>query len=477
MNNDLLKKLLYGIPQQQEYELSEQIGDSPAYEVKPNLDPTNYPSPMAYPEPRMVPIDFSNENEVINGTAPAQPAKLNPGLPFTQKNTPLPVEATPEPVIEQPKKPSLADILSGLKKPQQDDTLKNAQSNRDDMLTNLLYMKAANTASQSMVNQKADPDFLKDHMALNENKVSNVKDQTKANIDAEKLDFERSKNAIDEQKSIFELGDKEKENDPNSNLSVAFRDFKNKYYASMNSNLKVPNDMSYADLSKSSNVLDQGIQNAFLAQERSKDRALQAELSRESKSSLMEDKKNAKNYDYMDKMNKQMRESTGFKSAQIADGIVSTIDDALKNPSAVKEIAATYETVKALDPNSAVREAEVGLLQQGLSMREKIGALASKATDNPKIYGPKFLDKMKEYAEFKRELSRRLYDREFKSVKNIASKRGISDQDISDLDPMTGMTKAAPQQKTVTKKQYSPSANKTKFIYSDGSEEIVEGQK
>jgi hypothetical protein len=63
MNSDLMKKLLQGLPQQNE--LVDQIGDSPAYEVVPNLDPSIYPSPMAYPERAMVPIDFSKENEAF----------------------------------------------------------------------------------------------------------------------------------------------------------------------------------------------------------------------------------------------------------------------------------------------------------------------------------------------------------------------------------------------------------------------------
>ncbi len=40
--------------------------------------------------------------------------------------------------------------------------------------------------------------------------------------------------------------------------------------------------------------------------------------------------------------------------------------------------------------------------------------------------------------------------------------------------PAIGSSK---QDKTIKKKQYSPSRNQTKIIYSDGSEEIVDGQK
>jgi hypothetical protein len=71
-----------------------------------------------------------------------------------------------------------------------------------------------------MVHQKADPDFLKDHMALNENKVTNIKDQTKANIDAEKLGFERSKNAVDENKAVADSDDDAKKRDPKSEESL-----------------------------------------------------------------------------------------------------------------------------------------------------------------------------------------------------------------------------------------------------------------
>jgi O6-methylguanine-DNA--protein-cysteine methyltransferase len=422
MNSDLMKKLLQGLPQQNE--LVDQIGNSPAYEVAPNLDPSIYPSPMAYPEPNMVPIDFSQENEVIKADVVPQPSKINAGLPFTPKNIPLPkLEETPV----EAKKPSLADILAGLKKPQGNDDLKNAQASRDDMLTNLLYMKAANTAAQAMVNQKADPDFLKDHMALNENKVTNVKDQTKANIDAEKLGFERSRNAIDENKAVFEMGDKEKENDPASNLSKSFRDFKNKYYEEMGSKVRVGDGLSYADMAKSTGALDQAIMVAYNTKLRNEDRA----IARQESAAIKAENKNQGNKEFNAKLGNQFAEQLkpAIKIKENALSLKRTLSDAIKDPSGLKDISAIYQYIKALDADSAVKEGEVQLIQSAIPKFNTISnQVEGQFGGDVKKLTPEARQRLLGIASQYVQAGEAAYDRAYRTKNAIATAMGVPDE-------------------------------------------------
>ncbi|MEN9756674.1 MAG: hypothetical protein RL755_861, partial [Pseudomonadota bacterium] len=62
--HDFLKKLLAGIPQSDQSDIDEATGLSPAYQTKPNLDPSVFPSPLAYPEPVQSPMSEAQLNSI-----------------------------------------------------------------------------------------------------------------------------------------------------------------------------------------------------------------------------------------------------------------------------------------------------------------------------------------------------------------------------------------------------------------------------
>jgi len=432
--NDLLKKLLAGIPQQNE--LVDQVGNSPAYEVAPNLNPSIYPSPMAYPE-RKPTLDFTNEQpDVIQASVPKPTIK--PSLPFMPKQE-LPAPQEEAAPIE--KRASLADLLANMSSPKKDEELAQAQAGSNDMIYKLLMAKGANQIAQGFVNQKNDPNFLNDHIAMAKKPVEDLQARRKSEMEQEDQGFKRKNQVLSEQKALFELGDKEKENDPNSDVSKAFREYMASYAKIANVPVAISDKMSMADLQKTTGMLG-NIVSAKMAQDAKKENAA---LQRESMSADKANKADMKNVDFIERQAKIMRESKNYKAAQSSESLVSLIDDAIKNPSAVKEIAATYETIKTLDPDSAVREGEVGLLQQGMTYRAQLNALASKATSNPKVYGPEFLTKMKEYAQFKKELAKKLYDKEFQGLARIGKRRGLSDDDINVMNPMYGREETSQQ--------------------------------
>jgi hypothetical protein len=418
--NDFLKKLLAGLPTQNE--LTEQTGNSPAYEVVPNLDPSIYPSPLAYPEKLVQPEEVvqpqSKPTAIVKKAVPTTPVAnmqtQNPDVPMS---------------TQEEKKPfSLEDLLP---KKQNDKELKSEQERANDLVRQLLFVKAGTKIAQSAYGAKADENLLNEQMALAQKSPQDLLTKRKEERDSQNQEMNAAKTTMDLKKTAFELGDKEKENDPNSDVSKAFREYAKSYV--QGSGIVIDDRMSMADLQKTMGVIGLRIQAKMSMDARREANA----LARESKEQVKADKLDTKNMEFMERQFKGMKDSKNYKAAQAAESLSSLIEDGIRNPSAVKDIAATYEMVKTLDPESAVREGEVGLLQQGLSLRAKLESIASKASNNPSLYGSgQFLKAMKEYADFKKEVTRKLYDKEFNAVAGLAKRRGISDDDIQVMNPM-----------------------------------------
>ena len=243
MNDDLLKKLLQGLPGQQD-ELSPQIGNSPAYEVMPNLDPAGpYPSPRAYPERT---LDFTNEPpDIIQASVPKPTIK--PPLPFMPKQE-LPMQQEAQAPVE--KKASLADLLANLPKPGADNELMNKQANANDIVRNILMARAANKIGASIAGVNADEKYGQDFVNLANKEVTDLKARRKSEIEQEDQGFKSKNQVLSEQKALFELGDKEKENDPNSDVSKAFREYMASYAKIANVPVAISDKMSMADLQK-----------------------------------------------------------------------------------------------------------------------------------------------------------------------------------------------------------------------------------
>lgn len=403
------------------------------HENDPYLAPNMLPSPLMSPMESLQKENndrikmASFEPEQIKASAPMPSKAMKPSLPFTQpgENVEIPQDAK--------KAPTLEEILANLPGQQKDNELADAQKSNQDYIRSVLLARAGNKIGSSIAGVQADEKYGQDFADLSNKKVSDLQDRRKSERDIEDQGFQRRNQVISEKKSLFELGDKEKENDPNSDVSQAFREYMRSYAKMANVPVNIDDRMSMADLQKTTGMLG-NIVSAKMAQDARRDNLT---LMKGQKEEAAKDKKDQKNVDFMERqLNNIKKNSKNYKAAQSAESLVALVEDAIKNPSAIKEIAATYETIKSLDPDSAVREGEVGLLQQGLSFRAKLQALASKATDNPRVYGNEFLKTMRDYAQFKSVLAKKLYDKEFASVKALGKRRGMSDEDVDVMNPM-----------------------------------------
>jgi len=460
MNDDLLKKLLQGIQPQDE--LNPRAGYSPTPEVMPNLAPPDYPSPLRTPqELEQLKMDFTNETpDVIQGSVPKPTIK--PSLPFTPKQEPLP-QVTEE--VPTEKKMSFVDFLANMNNVTKDDELAKAQAGSNDIIRNILMARAANKIGASIAGVNADEKYGQDFVDLANKDVTDLQARRKSEIEQEDQGFKRKNQVLSEKKAIFELGDKEKENDPNSELSKSFREFKNKYYESMGSPVRVKDGLSFADLSKTTGALDQSIMTSYLAKERSQDRAFQRELSSADKANKSSESK-AK---FANTLAEQMKDVVKVK--ENSNALKKALESAQKNPSGFRDISVIYKFVKALDSDSAVKEGEVDLLRAAIPAFENIkNQVEGQFKGDISKLSPKARAAMLQIANEYVAAADSAYDRKLSTKKAIAEDLGIpqkyydqfyseksqalapkSDATVTSKFPMT--VKKGSQQATVSNEQ------------------------
>jgi len=423
--NDLLKKLLAGIPQQNE--LVDQVGNSPAYEVAPNLNPSIYPSPMAYPE-RKPTLDFTNEQpDVIQASVPKPTIK--PSLPSMPKQE---LPAPQEEVAPIEKKASLADLLANLPKPESDNELMNKQANANDTIRNILMARAANKIGASIAGVNADEKYGQDFVDLANKDVTDLQARRKSEMEQEDQSFKRKNQVISEQKALFELGDKEKENDPNSDVSKAFREYMASYAKIANVPVAISDKMSMADLQKTTGMLG-NIVSAKMAQDAKKENLA---MQREAMSADKATKINTKNLDFAERQHDRLIKSDAYKKISTAEEQYTSAMSALKDPSGVKDIDVLYRTVRGFDPNSAVREGEISLAQQGVSLKAQLENQMSKLGNNPRVIPKEFIQQVLKLAEMNRTIAQKQYNRHLSGIKKNALQRGLAESDLDLIDPM-----------------------------------------
>lgn len=164
---------------------------------------------------------------------------------------------------------------------------------------------------------------------------------------------------------------------------------------------------------------------------------------------------------------------------------IDMLDQALKNgANSTQQIEAMYSFIKRLD-NSTVREGEVNLFGKGGSAFDQLEVMMSKYGNSPKIMSDRKFKELVTRIKASASSAKDIYDGELqraeKEFQNRAGKLLEIDPTLSErleaLDPeYFANKKARAAARTVVKKFYSKSADKTKLQYSDGSEEIVDGK-
>lgn len=334
-------------------------------------------------------------------------------------------------------------------------------SNQNTFYNNLL--RAANQAGASIASLgagsqvKADytmPDALKSTAGQ---PVSDVKQLMETKSSEQKL-----------KQAQAELADEDKLRDPNSMASQMTRQVLARH------GLKV---------STAKEARDAGInvQNILLQEMAHKNALSVAQLAKESRQLQKEKDLNEKQRKFAQGLRKEATSGVlGKQYATYVTGqrMASSLEQFAQNPSGYKDYATLMGGLKSLQGDeSVVREAEVRL---GMSATSAIDAALNhlQKAMTGKMLQPEQRAEMINTIKILTDASRQQYMQSVQPILEQAEMEGIDPSMI-----LSGsLAGAKPQEsqglttKTVVKKQYSPSRNKTKLIFSDGSEEIVDGQ-
>lgn len=227
--------------------------------------------------------------------------------------------------------------------------------------------------------------------------------------------------------------------DPNSDRSKAFRgiieknfpDVAKSYAANWNNVSAADQDSIFRPLQLKENIESRKENARILSQQRND----AAQLRKDEKTEKEQKKVDESTYRY--NILKQNAENLK-KSVSDVGTFEMFGDESAKQDSIVYQMAVDY--AKLVDPDSVAREGEVAAAQKYmLPFKQGMGLTTSNSTASKQI------------------------DNYVKSL----------DERLNARNSAKGMQSS----KTVIKKQYSPSQNKTKITYSDGSEEIQEGNK
>jgi hypothetical protein len=264
--------------------------------------------------------------------------------------------------------------------------------------------------------------------------------------------------------------------DPNSEVSKLTAELAAK------AGLIKPGQVMSAQALKNSGV---NIGNLLSTIEAGKERSTRAALQRE----YLSDNKNKQGLDkHIDTYNKSLQKNyDDFTKTQANISALDTIMSDAKNgvtPGA-KDVSLLYSFISGLDPSSTVREGEVQLSKGAMSLWGKIKSGAKQIT------GGDLLDQdtRDSFMEIMR-AGAKAQENRFKKTKvnaiNAGKEKGYDpeilnraiygDVDVGMANSQKSQGLTTESKKSVVKKQYSLSRNQTRILFSDGTEEIVDGK-
>lgn len=303
---------------------------------------------------------------------------------------------------------------------------------------------------------------------------------------------EEAAKKLERKSAAQEMADKEAYKDPNSATSENTRMLTKELLKTAglpNISEKI-STMSAYEIDKKFPYLS----NLISAKQAQDARAVQAAMAKAVKEEGKLDKQRFREEDWLTNQLEKEAKSPELKRIERLDADAKNIQRSIANPGGIGEIAVLYGFLKSIDENSAVREGEVKLGLEAMNAMEKVKSWSSNFSSKKKVLPPSILKDIQIINESAQQGAREAYDRRMQHVYSQGLDRGIPkerlnrsiglfvDKEPAEATPRKEQPKAttntaeAKSAKTVVKKQYSPSANKTKLTYSDGTEEILDGR-
>jgi len=423
--------------------------------------------------------DFDPETEKLLGLKPfslEQPDKNDAfGLGLnTNKMEFKPEEVEPISVDLPKKQVSTTSAVNSTKKPvTKPDTTKTETSNEDSLKDNEFEQALAQT-QQNKGNALLMAALGKLGTAIaNQGSVGGgIQDNFKDTADTLAKQAEDPIKMLETKREQFAklISNKEQKElaDPNSAVSKAARDL----IRDMGGNVA-----DSATAMQLKNVLPY-LQQKFAVEEARKNRAMQMEIMKQSKAEKQEDKDLMFAKALEDKI-QGLDAVKSFSQTEIASNTLDQIASLPPNKqNAQQQVAALYSFVKILDPNSVVREGEIQLTQAARSIPDAIKLKLQKVNANQgAVLTPQEIRSIAEYAKQVKDNYATAARAASKNYLELAKSKNVDKYLNHSFNSVEKPQQNVVQSKTIVKKQYSKSANKTKFIYADGTEEIVDGRK
>lgn len=424
------------------------------------------------PESKPLPVENTQDEMPITPrinsiASKPQPTSVAPAQKLTVQSLDeiLKGSKVPSEVPEAKSSVDLASLLNSIPKEVGNDELAKAQRERQDMLSKLLFARGANKIGASIAGVDADKDYLSELGNRADLAVTDAKDRAAEKQKIEEINrarrnqglseinaqetlnnqaFNRSlqkqdqelqlrnqaiteaKTNLDLKKAQMEIGNAELENDGNSEISKTFRQYAKELVSQSGLNVTIPESASYAQLSKQMGVLSNVI-TTKMAQDARKEMAAEKKADRDLRSSELKNEKSGK---FLNQVDQEIKRSDAYKSVKKLNAVQRGIQNAMLNPSSQADIDVLYNFVKLLDQESAVREGEIGLAQQALSIQEKLKVEMSRLGNKPRILSDKFIRDVNNLVGVYSKLSQDQYGRELKTKRSIAERIGIPKEEF-----------------------------------------------
>jgi hypothetical protein len=279
------------------------------------------------------------------------------------------------------------------------DLLKEAQeADRHQDRMNRLRI-AGERIGSGLAKTPVDQQYIKDTANYNVGKnVANLKDQ------------------MSTQKVQTELNDETKLRDPASDVSTAFRQ------ALAKLGIKHSDQTTAAD----AKAMGINIQNLLMHE-----KTIDAQMRKTDK--MANDKTKA----FKLAAYKTLQRPFGdYQKVATAYDSVAGLNDLASDPNGAKDIYTLYNFIKGLDPNSSVKEGEIALSQQGISLLEQAGIKAKKLNSG-QILSPQFRTQITEVLKMQKEAAEKDYDAKAAPVLLQGADYGLGEADFGDIDPMS----------------------------------------
>ena len=153
------------------------------------------------------------------------------------------------------------------------------------------------------------------------------------------------------------------------------------------------------------------------------------------------------------------------------------VDEALKNPSGFGDVTSLYSAITALDPDSVVREGEIKLSREGMSLGESIQREVTRIGSNPRLINDRLLKDIKKYVDLIDKQTEETYNLKRDALFQQAENRGIAKDVYRAMDPFSLKKERTPQATEEEKVVVEKDGKKYRLKKSQLEQAIAQGYK